>query len=132
MAKKELKVTCRQCNGSGWFIPERYGCFNCGGYKKAKGSGVDRYSALLLIEDEVFNKWVEKDEAVKEVAIFTGWTTDATRNFLNHTMHRRHHLLVCRNGKMMAKKHFVNTEEYKAEVEATKAEPEVTSETTEQ
>lgn len=109
---RELKVTCRQCGGSGWFVPERYGCFNCGGYKKHKGSGVDKDSVMLLVKDEVFNKWVPIDEAVKEVCAFTGWTTKSVKNLLNRKMHQRYHMFAFQDGKVIAKQYHPDAAKY--------------------
>ena len=67
---------------------------------------------MLLVKDEVFNKWVPIDEAVKEVCAFTGWTTKSVKNLLNRKMHQRYHLLAFQDGKVIAKQYHPDAAKY--------------------
>lgn len=106
MARK-IEVACTKCNGTGWFHEgKELGCFYCKGGRKLKGTGVDRDSAVILVTDEVFNKWIPRNEAVKAVCIYTGWTTSKAKNFLNYRMHKTHHALTFDKDMVIAKKYY--------------------------
>lgn len=83
---KKFTYPCLNCHGTGWYHEQkRWGCFRCGGlqYPSKQGSGVDPISNALCILENVLPDWVPVSEVTHKTMLYTGWSKEFTRTYLN-------------------------------------------------